>query len=144
MVTFLQSSQTRTSRQPPSSRVTKCPSRSFVCVSAAHGLLCFTGQSYFTSSESFLWSSSKVDFVVSWREAWTGCWSHRDPVPPLLVQGHKNAVHRLSQVESRAASSSVILQLGFVPPLAWEYRRPFWCMGLRCQGPREMETVCVP
>ena len=81
---------------------------------------------------------------MSWREAWTGCWSHRDPVPPLLVQGHKNAVHRLSQVESRAASSSVILQLGFVPPLVWEYRRPFWCMGLRCQGPREMETVCVP
>ena len=82
-----------------------------------------------------------MDFVVSWREPWTRCWSHRDPELPLLVQGHKRAVRRLSQAESRAASSSVTLRLGFVPSLVWEYRSPFWRMGLWCQGPREMEAV---
>lgn len=44
MVPFLQSSQTQTSRQHPSSRVAECPPRSLACVSAARGLLCLMGQ----------------------------------------------------------------------------------------------------
>ena len=71
-----------------------------------------------------------MDFVVSWREPWVVL-VPQGPSAAHAGPGTQKCSAWAKSRESGAASSSVILQLRFVPPLVWEYRRPFWGMGLQ-------------